>query len=89
MLSNDNFRSKGIQVPQEYLPKPLPYGIVQSCTVGVPWPNEPFYFAIVAEDGTGNKGMVSNIVSVFNHEEAKQIDADSLLLMEMMNYGNS
>ena len=71
-MSINNFSSKSIQVPQEYLPKPLPYGSEQSCTVGVPWPNEPFSFAIVAEDGAGNRGQVSNIVSVYIHEEVKQ-----------------
>ena len=51
----------------------MSYGSVQSCTVSVPWPNEPFYFAIVAEDDAGNRGLVSNIVSVYIHEEDQQI----------------
>ena len=61
----------------------------------MPWPNEPFYFAIVAEDDAGNRGLISNIVSVYIHEEVKHIEivtplgADSILFMEMLNYGNS
>ena len=60
----------------------------------MPWPNEPYYFVIVSEDGSGNRGLVSNIVSVYIHEEDKQIenvtppDEDSILLMEILNKGN-
>jgi len=93
MLSGENFSTEGIQVPSEYLPKPQPYGTVQSCIVGVPWPNEPFYFAIVAEDDSGNKAMVSNIVSVYIHEEvtttAPTRDPDSLSLLDIINSKNT
>jgi hypothetical protein len=79
------FQLNGINVPQDYLPNPLSYGNEQSCTVGVPWPNGTFYFAIIAEDGAGNRGLVSNIVSLYIHEEVTTItpaaDSHQLLLL--------
>ena len=37
--------------------------------MGVPWPNEVFYYAIVAFDEAGNRGKISNTIAVFIKEE--------------------
>lgn len=34
----------------------------------MPWTNEVFYYAIVALDERGNRGKISNIVTVYIHE---------------------
>ena len=34
----------------------------------MPWTNEVFYYAIVALDERGNRGQISNIVTVYIHE---------------------
>ena len=46
----------------------MEYGSRQTCTVGVPWPNEVFYYAIIAIDDSGNKSPISNVISVYIHE---------------------
>merc|ERR1712106_972182 len=68
MLSEANYDSKGILVHSDSLPAPLSYGTNQSCTAGVPWTNQIFYYAIVAFDERNNRGPISNIVSVYIHE---------------------
>ena len=35
----------------------------------MPWTNEIFYYGIVAIDGEGNRGEISNLVAVYIHEE--------------------
>ncbi len=50
------------------MPQPLEYGTSQSCTVGVPWPNENFYYGLVAIDEVGNRSPISNIISVYIYE---------------------
>ena len=40
-----------------------PAGTEQRATVDVPWPNEVFYYAMVAQDAAGNRGEVSNTVA--------------------------
>ena len=52
-----------------FTPTPLEYGARQTCTVGVPWPNEVFYYAIIAIDDAGNKSPISNVISIYIHEE--------------------
>ncbi len=47
-LTGSTFTEKGISVHDSFLPVPLVYGQKQKCTVGVPWPNEVFYYALVA-----------------------------------------
>lgn len=68
MLSEANYDSKGILVHSDSLPAPKSYGTNQSCTAGVPWTNQIFYYAIVAFDERNNRGPISNIVSVYIHE---------------------
>jgi hypothetical protein len=36
--------------------------------VGVPWPNEIFYYAVVSIDEAGNRSPISNIISVYISE---------------------
>ena len=61
-----------------FTPKPLSYGQRQTCTVGVPWPNEVFYYAIVSVDEAGNRSPISNIISVYISEgEATEESAAS------------
>ena len=67
-LSQKNFGEQGIQVHSSLVPSPGPVGGEQRCTVGVPWPQEIFYYAIVAFDAAGNAGQVSNIISVYVKE---------------------
>ena len=58
----------GILVHSSFTPTPLDYAQQQSCTVGVPWPNEVFYYALVAFDTAGNRSPISNIISVYIYE---------------------
>jgi len=69
MLSEENFISKGILVHSDSLPVPQPYGTLQTCNAGVPWTNEVFFYAITAWDERNNRGPISNLVSVYIHEE--------------------
>ena len=69
MLSEANFGSKGILVHSDSLPQPADYGTNQSCTASVPWTNQLFYYAIVAFDDRDNRSPISNLVSVYIHEE--------------------
>lgn len=68
-LREENFAEMGILVHTSLIPVPEIYGTEQRSTVGIPWPNEVFYYAIVAFDEEGNRGLVSNIVSVFAEEK--------------------
>ena len=69
MLSEANFGSKGILVHSDSLPQPADYGTNQSCYASVPWTNQLFYYAIVAFDDRDNRSPISNLVSVYIHEE--------------------
>ena len=50
------------------LPPPGVFGTTQNCLANVPWTNEIFYYAMVALDERGNRGEISNIVTVYIHE---------------------
>ena len=67
-LREENFNDMGILVHTSLIPTPEIYGTEQRSTVGIPWPNEVFYYAIVAYDEEGNRGEVSNVISVFAEE---------------------
>ena len=67
-LREENFTDTGILVHTSLVPVPEEYGTEQRSTVGIPWPNEVFYYAIVAIDEEGNRGEVSNVVSVYAEE---------------------
>ena len=69
MLSETNFGSKGILVHSDSLPQPGPYGANQLCSANVPWTNQIFFYAIVAFDERDNRGPISNLISVYIHEE--------------------
>ena len=64
-LREENFADMGILVHTSLIPVPDEYGTTQRSTVGIPWPNEVFYYAIVAYDEAGNRGQVSNVVPVY------------------------
>ena len=68
-LREENFTDMGILVHTSLIPVPDEYGREQRSTVGIPWPNEVFYYAIVAYDEEGNRGEVSNVISVFAEEK--------------------
>ena len=68
-LRNENFTDTGILVHTSLIPVPEMYGVEQRSTVGIPWPNEVFYYAIVAYDEEGNRGEVSNVISVYAEEK--------------------
>ena len=92
-MKEEEFTSKGIPVKEETLPSPVSYGNIQFCIISVPHPNEPFFFAIVAEDSAGNRSPVSNIISIYIHKEEPQTTIDTnfhpLLLLEMLRSENS
>lgn len=67
-LSEENFGEQGILVHSSLVPSPDLQGVEQRCTVGVPWPNEVFYYAIVAFDAAGNRGEVSNSIAIYVNE---------------------
>ena len=67
-LSEENFGEQGILIHSSLVPSPEPAGTEQRCTVGVPWPNEVFYYSIVAFDSAGNRGEVSNSIAVYVEE---------------------
>ena len=63
-----NDSSSAILVHASLTPQPLPAGTWQKAMVAVPWPNQIFYYAIVAVDFSGLRGKVSNIVPVYIEE---------------------
>ena len=62
------FTKHGILVHDSFTPQPLEYGTAQTCTVGVPWPNEVIYYGLVSIDEAGNRSPISNILSVYIYE---------------------
>ena len=75
-LREENFAEMGILVHTSLIPVPEIYGTLQRSTVGIPWPNEVFYYAIVAFDEEGNRGLVSNIVSVYAEEKPSTTESE-------------
>jgi hypothetical protein len=67
-LSEANFSRSGIPVHEVAVPIPGQAGTAESATVSLPWPNEIFYYGIVAIDEAGNRGPVSNLVAAFARE---------------------
>ena len=67
-LQGRDFQLKGILVHPSLTPKPGVQGSPESCVVAVPWPNEFFYYAVVAFDSAGNRGDISNLVAVYINE---------------------
>merc|ERR1712130_483841 len=78
-LSEENFGEQGILVHSSLVPSPDVQGVEQRCTVSVPWPNEVFYYAIVAFDAAGNRGEVSNMVAVFVTEPITTVAPEELV----------
>jgi hypothetical protein len=76
-LRDANFAQLSIPVHASLVPSPEESGKEQRCTVGVPWPNEVFYYAIVAFDEAGNRGKISNTVAVFIREDPVTEEAPS------------
>ena len=72
-LSEERFESQGIAVPAQLVPRPESRGSQQTVTVTVPWPNELFFFAIVAVDEGGQRSLVSNLEEVLVVEEASTL----------------
>ena len=67
-LTQATFSEQGILIHDSLVPAPEPAGTEQRATVGVPWPNEVFYYAMVAQDAAGNRNEVSNTVAVVVEE---------------------
>merc|ERR1719376_165147 len=67
-MDPDSFSEVGILVHAAFTPTPLEYGNRQACQVGVPWPNEVFYYALVAIDDAGNRSPISNLISAYIYE---------------------
>ena len=63
-----NDPSAAILVHASLTPQPLTAGTWQRAVVAVPWPNQLFYYAVVAVDASGLSGSISNIVPVFIEE---------------------
>ena len=68
-LTGEEFEVKGILVHPSLTPSPGKFGAREKSVVRVPWPNEVFYYAVVAIDEAGNRGEISNKVAVYIHEE--------------------
>ena len=68
-LTGEEFEVKGILVHPSLTPSPGKFGSREKSVVRVPWPNEVFYYAVVAIDEAGNRGEISNKVAVYIHEE--------------------
>ena len=83
-LSEDNFGEQGILVHSSLVPSPDPAGTEQRCTVGVPWPNEVFYYAIVAFDAAGNRAEVSNSIAVLVPEPVTSTSQASTIMFSNM-----
>ena len=89
-LQEANFNEQGILVHQSLVPTPENPGKEQRCTVGVPWPEEIFYYAIVAYDEAGNRGKVSNIISVYVKEPITTSTEDATTIsLEMTDVSKS
>ena len=56
----------------EGVDKPALFGEEESLELAVPLTNTVLYYAVLAKDEEGNSGRVSNIVSVFVHEDPKE-----------------
>ena len=54
-LNQATFTNTGILVHDSFTPQPEDYGTTQTCTVGVPWPNENFYYGLVSIGGYKEK----------------------------------
>ena len=67
-LSEANFSRSGIPVHEVAVPTPGPAGTAETALVSLPWPNEVFYYGMVAIDEAGNRGLVSNLVAAFARE---------------------
>lgn len=67
-LSDANFSVTAIPVAAELVPAPEPAGTQQTVNITLPWSNEIFYYGLVAVDGAGHRGQVSNLVPVFVDE---------------------
>ena len=67
-LLEKSYAEQSISVHSSLIPIPLVAGSQQRCTVGVPWHNQAFFYAVVAIDAAGNKGQISNVVSIYVKE---------------------
>ena len=63
-----NDSASAILVHASLTPLPAAAGTWQRSSVAVPWPNQLFYYAVVAVDASANRGRVSNIVPVYIYE---------------------
>ncbi|QQP41563.1 Epithelial chloride channel proteinlike, partial [Caligus rogercresseyi] len=76
------FIEKGILVHASLIPKPLSYGDQQTCVAGIPWPNERFFYALMAFDESGNPSSVSNLASIYVYEAPTTISNSESDLLE-------
>ena len=76
-LQGQDFQTKGILVHPSLTPKPGVQGSSETCVVAIPWPNEIFYYAVVAFDSAGNRGDISNLVAVYIQEVSRMIYCQS------------
>ena len=67
-LNDTNFATKAIMVHAAETLTARPYGSRESLDAGVPWAGQLFYYGVVAVDGVGNRGPVSNLVAAFIEE---------------------
>ncbi len=68
-LREDTYEDQSIPVHASLIPRPEPFGSSQMCTVGVPWHDQDFYYAILAFDASGNRGLISNSIPVRIHSK--------------------
>ena len=82
-LLEKSYAEQSISVHSSLIPMPLPAGSQQRCTVGVPWHNQAFFYAVVAIDAAGNRGLISNVVSIYVKESKQTVDAPAFDQVEL------
>ena len=63
-LLENNYGEQSITIHSSLVPIPMLAGTKQRCSVGVPWHDQRLYYAILAIDSAGNRGLISNVISV-------------------------
>ena len=58
----------------QQIPKPSAYGTHQTATVSLPSANQNYFYGVVAIDGAGNRGQVSNLVRIYIREVTTTTD---------------
>ncbi len=83
-LREENYAEQSIAIHSSLIPQPLMAGMQQRSTVGIPWHNQPFYYAVLAIDAAGNRGLISNVISVESLQQHNSSSESSSLFDERL-----